>query len=99
MSSFFDQLRRMEKPPLLEKYFEPDATVENMSLEKLRAFQLEALGMVVTRAFRRSEFYRAKLMAAQVVPEDIEELEDVSRLPFTTKDELRQDPWITLACF
>lgn len=99
MSSFFDQLRRMEKPPLLEKYFEPDATVENMPLEKLRAFQLEALGMVVTRAYRRSEFYRAKLMAAQVVPEDIEELEDVSKLPFTTKDELRQDPWITLACF
>ncbi len=99
MPSFFDELRKMVKSPLLEKYFEPDSTVETMPLERLQAFQLEALKTVVTRAYRRSPFYRGKMEAAGVQPEDIKALEDVSKLPFTTKDELRQDPWITLACF
>ena len=99
MPSFFDELRTMVKPPLMAKYFEPDSTVEAMPLERLRAFQLEALKTVVTRAYRRSAFYRSKMDAVDVVPEAIEQLEDVSKLPFTTKDELRQDPWITLACF
>ena len=99
MSSLFDELRRMEKPPLLTKYFEPDATVETMPLEKLKAFQAEALALVVTRAYRRSEFYNGKFMAAGITPEDIRSLDDAAQLPFTTKEELRQDPWAILACF
>lgn len=98
MASLFDGLRKMEKPPLLNQYFEPDPIVENMPLEKLRAFQLEALSLVVTRAHRSSKFYHRKFVAAGIMPEDIHSLEDIAQIPFTTKDELRADPWAILAC-
>ncbi|MBI3636707.1 MAG: AMP-binding protein, partial [Candidatus Rokubacteria bacterium] len=42
-------------------------------------------------AYANSPFYRKKLDAARVGPEAVKTLEDLARLPFTTKDELKQD--------
>ncbi|MEW6486739.1 MAG: phenylacetate--CoA ligase [Thermodesulfobacteriota bacterium] len=56
---------------------------------ELASHQLRGLQWSVAHAYRGSEFYRARLDAAGVRPEDIRTLEDVRRLPFTTADDLR----------
>lgn len=99
MPSKFDELRGIVKPPLIAKYFEPDASTENTPLEKLLQFQAEAVQKVVTQAYLRNPFYRKKLDATGIVPDDIQTLADLSKMPFTTKDELREDPWALLACY
>jgi phenylacetate-CoA ligase len=60
----------------------PWADVERMQLEKLRR-QLEYLAA-------RSPFYARKLGEAGFAPRDLRSLDDLSRLPFTTKEELRE---------
>lgn len=52
--------------------------------------QLEALGRLVERVYEQVPFYRKKFETAGVKPGDIGRLEDIAKLPFTTKDELRE---------
>ncbi|MBO1770039.1 phenylacetate--CoA ligase PaaK [Agrococcus sp. TF02-05] len=63
---------------------------ERLSLDELRALQLERLQQTVRHAYDNVPTYRAKLDAAGVGPDDIRSLDDLSRLPFTTKEDLRQ---------
>ena len=64
-----------------------------------RAQQLACLQETVTRLTARVPFYRDKLAAAGITPESMRSLADLERLPFTTKDELRQTyPYGLLAC-
>lgn len=58
--------------------------------EELREEQLRGLRWTVRHAYDGSPFYREKLMRAGVRPEDINSLEDIRRLPFTTADDLRE---------
>lgn len=67
-------------------YWNPE--VETLPPEKLRELQLERLKATVARA-SQSPFYRERLNEAGLRPEDIQSLEDVRRLPFTVKDDLR----------
>jgi phenylacetate-CoA ligase len=71
------------------RYFEPE--IETASRETLTRLQTERLREQVTHAYRNSPFYRRKLDAAGVKPEQLRTLADLVRLPFTTKDELKQD--------
>jgi len=57
--------------------------------EALRQHQLTGLQWTVTHAYRGSAFYRDRLEKTGVRPEDIQTLEDIRRLPFTTADDLR----------
>jgi len=57
--------------------------------EALRQHQLQGLQWTVNHAYRGSAFYRDRLEKAGVRPEDIQTLEDIRRLPFTTADDLR----------
>ncbi len=66
-------------------------TFECMPLEDLRKFQLEKLQQTVSRACENVPFYRRKLEEAGVKPSDIQQLEDVVRLPFTVKNDLRDN--------
>ncbi|MBO8141386.1 MAG: phenylacetate--CoA ligase [Firmicutes bacterium] len=61
-----------------------------MERGRLEALQSERLVRQVERVYRTSPFYRKKFDEVGVKPEDIKGLEDVARLPFVTKDELRQ---------
>src|SRR4051794_38074764 len=54
-----------------------------------RRLEEELLADQVGRCFERAPFYRQKLEEAHVRPQDVEHLEDLARLPFTTKEELR----------
>jgi len=59
--------------------------------ENLKAFQLKGLQWTVRHAYEGSSFYRSKMDSAGVRPEDIESLEDIGKLPFTTAEDLRND--------
>jgi phenylacetate-CoA ligase len=63
--------------------------VETLPREALDALQLERLRASVRNAWEHVPMHRARLDAAGVVPEDIRSLEDVQRLPFTLKTDLR----------
>ncbi len=64
--------------------------IETASLDELRALQLERLRDTVHRAYERVPHYRAAFDAAGVHPDDVKDLSDLARLPFTTKADLRE---------
>lgn len=63
--------------------------METMSREKLREEQCKRLRKTVQLVYETVPFYRKKLMSLNVKPSDIKSLDDVRKLPFTTKDDLR----------
>ena len=67
--------------------------VERMSREELQTIQLERLKKVVAWAEEKSKFYREKFAKANVCASDIETLDDIVKLPFVTKSDIRHsDP-------
>jgi phenylacetate-CoA ligase len=58
------------------------------SIHELPAHQLQGLKSTVRRAFDNSPFYRERLQGAGVGPDDIGSRDDLSRLPFTTAEDL-----------
>lgn len=56
-----------------------------------------ALTRVVSHAYQRNPFYREKISASGVALHQIRSVEDLPLLPFTTREELRSDPWKLLA--
>ncbi|MFF2388122.1 phenylacetate--CoA ligase PaaK [Agromyces sp. NPDC058104] len=61
-----------------------------MTRGELEALQLERLQQTVAHAYANVPLYTAKFDAAGVHPRDIQTLADVAKLPFTTKEDLRQ---------
>jgi phenylacetate-CoA ligase len=53
--------------------------------------QLERLINTVKRVYHNVPFYRNKMQQVGLVPEDIKSMEDLSKLPFTTKQDLRDN--------
>lgn len=58
------------------------------TIDELPAYQLKGLKWTVRHAFENSPFYRERLLAAGIGPDDIRSLDDLARLPFTTADDL-----------
>ncbi len=65
-----------------------DASIETLKPQKLRELQLRRLRETVARA-ALSPFYGERLAQAGVTAEKIGSLEDVRKIPFTLKDDLR----------
>lgn len=65
--------------------------IENLPREGLESIQLRRLKRLVARVYERVKPYRAKMDAAGVKPDDIQSLADLRKLPFTTKDDLRDN--------
>lgn len=63
---------------------------ERMSRDELESIQLHRLKQTVRNAYENVETYRTKFTAVDVHPDDIRELKDIEKLPFTTKEDLRQ---------
>ena len=57
--------------------------------EELADLQLAGLKWTVDHAYNNSEFYGRRLNEAGVTPDQIKSLDDITRLPFTTADDLR----------
>lgn len=64
---------------------------ETLKKQKLRELQLERLKKTLRRVYQKVPHYRAKFQQANVKPDDIKYLEDVNKLPFTTKEDLYVD--------
>lgn len=68
------------------EYFNPE--IETMSREEIKKLQLERLQKTV-RHCMNSPFYKKRFEEAGLKPEDIKTLDDVRKIPFTTKQDLR----------
>ncbi|GAB3032048.1 phenylacetate--CoA ligase [Parafrigoribacterium mesophilum] len=64
---------------------------ERMSRDELESLQLSRLQSTVAHAYARVPFYRAKFDELGVHPDDIRSLDDVTKLPLTSKEDLRQN--------
>jgi phenylacetate-CoA ligase len=73
------------KEPLV--YYQPD--IETMSREDLEALQLERLQALVKRVYQKIPFYKESFDKAGIKPEDIKSLADLTKLPFTVKQDMR----------
>ena len=69
------------------KMFQPE--IETMSREELKELQLKNLQWQVKRVYENVQMYRERMQEAGIHPDDIKELSDISKLPFTTKQDLR----------
>jgi phenylacetate-CoA ligase len=63
---------------------------ETMPRPELTQLQARRLRQVAERVYRDVPFYRRQFDAAGVIPEDITSLADLRRLPFTTKQDMRE---------
>jgi phenylacetate-CoA ligase len=70
-----------------EKYFQPE--IEKMGREELEALQLERLKATVANCYENIPFYRRAFDEAGIAPSDVQTLDDLRRLPFTTKQDMR----------
>jgi phenylacetate-CoA ligase len=66
-------------------------TIECAARDELQALQLERLRSTVERCYNNVPHYRRKLDEAGIKPEDIKTLDDIRRIPFTEKDDLREN--------
>jgi len=64
---------------------------ECMSREEMREFQSKRLIDTVERVYHNVPYYREKMQAVGITPEDIRSIEDLPKLPFTTKTDLRDN--------
>ena len=64
---------------------------ETLPREVLEALQLKRLQQVVSRVYHTVGFYRKSFDKAGVTPDDINSLDDLKRLPFTCKQDLRDN--------
>ncbi len=65
--------------------------VETYSREQIEKIQLERLIETVNRVYNNVEPYRKKMDDAGIKPQDIKSLKDLSKLPFVTKQDLRDN--------
>jgi len=66
-----------------------DATHECMSRDELEQLQLERLQSTVNRVYKNVTHYRKIFNDSGIIAEDIRSLSDLTRMPFTVKDDLR----------
>lgn len=69
------------------KYWQEE--IETMPRKKIEELQTERLIRQVERVYDNVELYRNRMDAAGVKPSDIKSLDDITKLPFTSKQDLR----------
>lgn len=79
--------------------FHPESALDFLPEPHLRAIQLQRLRATVDRVWHKVEFMRRRLDQAGVTPDDIRSIDDLHRLPFTEKSDLRDTyPYGLFAC-
>ncbi len=69
----------------------PLDAIETASVDELRALQLKRLQATLAHAYANSPVYKAKFDAAGIHPNGCRSLADLSKFPFTTKADLRDN--------
>lgn len=72
----------------MERYYQKE--IETMPREELKALQNERLVKQVKNVYENNAYYRKKMEEKGVTPEDIKGIEDLYKLPFLSKDDLRE---------
>jgi phenylacetate-CoA ligase len=88
-SFFFAWMRILSREGCWTMMF--NVEFETLPREALEAIQLRRLQSVIERVYATVPFYRKKFDEAGVVPSDIRDLADLARVPFTTKQDLRDN--------
>ena len=71
---------------------------ECMSRDEMHNLQSKRLQKLVALVYRNVPFYREKMQALDINPADIVDIEDIVKLPFTTKQDLRDNYPYGLQC-
>ena len=79
---------RKELPDWKSEYLDPE--VETMSREQIEALQVERLKATVAHCMN-NPIYKQRLEEAGVTPDNINSVSDIRRIPFTTKQDLRDN--------
>jgi len=74
----------------MEKVIMYKPELETMPRDKLGEYQLDLFRKQMAYVYRRAPMYKWKFDEAGIRPEDIKTFDDVRKVPFTTKEELRQ---------
>jgi phenylacetate-CoA ligase len=69
--------------------FHPASAPDYVPVPQLRSLQLERLRRIVRRAYDRVALFRQRMVERKIGPDDVRGLEDMGRLPFTVKADLR----------
>ena len=72
----------------MKKYFQPE--IETMPREQIKEIQSDLFVKQFRRVYENVPYYRAKVDAAGVNPDEIQSIADIGKLPFLTKDDLRE---------
>ncbi len=72
----------------MSKYYQPE--VECATREEMRAIQDEKLVKQIKRVYENVEYYRNLMDEKGIKPEDIQSIDDLHKLPFLTKSDLRE---------
>ena len=71
----------------MERYYQPE--IETASREQILAWQNERLVKQVRHVWDHVPYYRGKMEEKCLAPDDIQSVDDLHKLPFLTKDDLR----------
>ena len=72
----------------MERYYQPE--IETASREQITAWQSERLVKQVKHVWDNVPLYRKKMEAKGLAPDDIKSVDDLHKLPFVTKSDLRE---------
>ena len=72
----------------MERYYQPE--IETASPEQIRAWQSERLVSQVRHVYDNVPYYRKKMEDAGLTPDDIHGVDDLHKLPFLSKADLRE---------
>lgn len=67
-----------------------DSKIETLPQPKIQNLQLKCLKKTLSHVYGNVPFYKNKFDAVKIHPNDIKTVEDIKKIPFTTKDDLRQ---------
>ncbi len=83
----YPDVDRLDKDLL--KGFHPASSADYLPEDKLRNLQLRKLKAIVRRAYNNVKLFHDRMDKKGLTPEDIQSLEDIAKLPFTEKNDLR----------
>ena len=72
----------------MERYYQPE--IECAPVEDIKALQDERLVKQVWHVWNNVPYYRKKMEEKGVTPDDIKSIDDLHKLPFLTKSDLRE---------
>lgn len=75
-----------------------DAQISTASRDKIAAVQLENLKKTLWHCYNNNSFYKKRIDEAGLNPDKLKDLRDIEKLPFTSKDELRENYPFGLFC-